>query len=137
MRVFPESTDFILPSKNLKKVLVNAGWNIEKTIFFTMPYRAISPVNSGIIEDYKHKVYYRVFVATKGLIEKLFSSELRLIVNHEKYELLWAEKNIRKGTLKEETCMEAEFRHKPLLDILYKKYGKNFTEITLKKYTNK
>ncbi|MGQ9470018.1 MAG: hypothetical protein ACUVTD_09435, partial [Nitrososphaerales archaeon] len=126
--------DFISKmSESLQQRLVKAGWNVERTVFFVIPYIAKSPVNSGIIRDYKHKVYYRTLIATKGVLEYLSDKELKIIVDHEMEEIRWAEDRARTGLSRITTSEEEQRRHELELLRLYDKYGENRVKRALKR----
>jgi len=121
----PSSDAFLSPlSTQLIQRLLLVGWDVEKTVFLTIPFVATSSVNSGVARDYSRRVYYRTLVVTEGVIEALSDAELKIIADHEKYEMRYIEDQIRSGLYRGVVKVaEEEVRHEPLIRMLYEKYG--------------
>lgn len=85
---YPKSDIFIrnIPAESLGRIL-KCGWAIDKTLFFELPYLPVSGVGAGIVRDYQHQVYYKVFYATQGVIPTLTDSEIQVIADHEQDEI--------------------------------------------------
>lgn len=89
---YPESADFISPlPEELIARLHAVGWNLPRTVFLQIPLTPITGVGAGLVRDYEHLCYWRVFCATDGALSCLTNDELRFIADHEQSEVLLAE----------------------------------------------
>jgi hypothetical protein len=101
-----------------------------RTLFFQIPFCAISGAGAGIIRDYEHRCYYQFFCATRGVIDGLPDEVLRVVIEHELHE-------IRDTTYQATssphnpaftTHAEEKVRHVPEFEAFATKYGKGVAD---------
>ena len=85
---YPLSDAFICRmNAGLVARLEAAGWEIPGTLFFEIPFCAISGVGAGIARDYSNKVYYKIFCSTTSVLDSLNDNELSVVIDHEMDEI--------------------------------------------------
>lgn len=133
---YPKSDSFInnMPAESQERLL-KCGWKISKTLFFEIPYAAVSGVGAGIVRDYRHQVYYKVFYATEAVIPTLLDLEIQVIVAHEQDEINKAANDA------EHDSIEGPFvgfnseigRHEHDLHWIEERYGKEVARTAMQK----
>jgi hypothetical protein len=136
---YPLNSEFIVfQSQKACDRLANCGFFEKQVLFLEFPYCAVSGAGTGIIRDYKNKVFYKSFYSTQGVISGLTDQELCVLVDHENSELqltLHEVANDEKLPLLT-TLDEDRKRHIPEIAVLEEKYGKELVESTLIKVSN-
>jgi len=106
--VYPRDDKFIreLPVKDVSR-LVKYGWDIEKTLFFEVPYIMSFSYNlepslasNFILDVVPKKSYFKCLVFTKEYVIKAHQIELEDTILHEKSHLFENESKFRIGNIK-------------------------------------
>ncbi|MFX0203650.1 MAG: hypothetical protein ACFFCW_46725 [Candidatus Hodarchaeota archaeon] len=133
---YPQSDDFIsiMGTESVERIR-KCGWDIQRSVFFETPYCAMTGAGAGIVRDYEHNVYYKVFHSTEGVVGGLTDSELRIVVEHERNEVVLAEKDansnlVRRGLT---SLIEEEKRHRVEFQTIEERYGITIVKQTIKK----
>jgi hypothetical protein len=131
---YPKSDGFIseMTAESVYQI-IEAGWLIEKTLFFEIPYCAVTGVGAGIARDYHHQVYYKIFYATEGVIQSLTNLQLRVVVEHEQDEVNQRSSNAFEDLLEAAPPSDAEEieRHKIEMRPIEERYGKDVVDGTI------
>ncbi len=135
-RNYPRSNDFIaeMAQESVERIIFS-GWSIKNTLFFEIPYCAVTGIGAGIARDYKNKVYYKIFCATEGVIASLTDTQLQVVAEHEQDEvnqsISQAVDNSAKAAF---SSSEDEIqRHKIEMLPIERRYGKDTVNDTIQR----
>lgn len=133
---YPKSDSFIIGmvTESVERTR-KLGWRLENTLFFEIPYCAISGVCSGIARDYENRVYYKFFCATEGVIPSLTDLQLRVVTEHEQDEIDQCTHAAIEDSAKTPfTSLEEEIeRHKIEMQPIESRYGKDVVQSALRR----
>jgi hypothetical protein len=129
---YPLSDDFLseMPAAMVQR-LRDAGWQRPRTVFFEIPYRAISAAGVGVARDYEHRLIYETFHATTGVVAQLTDAELRVVVDHEQEEAASAVDGAMSGRSGMTTLTAEAQRHEPEIVKLERVHGEDTVRNTL------
>ncbi len=126
--IYPTDPQFVrLLDEPQRQRIVGLGFSKDGTLFFEIPYCAISGVGAGIIRDYARKRFYKFFCSTESVIAGLTDDQLRVVIDHEAHEIadaIAAATDSKPGSAFTTLESEAE-RHVPEFRELSKRYGED------------
>ena len=127
----PTSINFITPfAQELIDKIKSQGWDIDKTLFLEIPFHFKSAGGIYFIKDYRNRVFYKTFIISRGVVKGLSDSELNVFIEHEKWEMDQAIKEINSGSWSPKTEDEERKRHEPEAQRLNQLFGEGLWQKT-------